>query len=112
MPCMSDNGNKPFAALLGFCLPLLLSGVAQGDNERLEGHKLARALCSGCHVITEGQGWPVMDGVPPFPEIARSEISDARLRGWFAVPHPVMPQMSLSARETEAVIAYIRSFAD
>ena len=53
-----------------------------------------------------------MDGVPPFPEIARSEISDARLRGWFAVPHPVMPQMSLSARETEAVIAYIRSFAD
>lgn len=68
MPCMSANGHKPFAALLGFCLQLLLSGVPQGD--------------------------------------------DARLRGWLAVPHPVMPQMPLSVRETEAVIAYIRSFAD
>jgi len=112
MPCMSANGHKPFAALLGFCLQLLLSGVAQGDDARLEGQKLAWVLCSGCHVIAEGQGGPVVDGVPSFPEIARSEISDARLRGWLAVPHPVMPQMPLSARETEAVIVYIRSFAD
>lgn len=112
MPRMIVDRQKLFAASLcaGLCLgsPVL----AQEDNERILGATLAQELCSGCHVVSEKQRGPAYDGVPSFPTLGRSELTNAQLRGWLSEPHPVMPAMPLSEREIAAVIAYIRSFAD
>lgn len=91
-----------------------LSGPAQAqdDARRLQGLELSRNLCSGCHVVEENQRSAVIDGVPSFPMLGRSGLTNEHLRVWLSDPHPVMPQMPLSEQQIAAVIAYIRSFAD
>lgn len=88
------------------------SAGAQDARERRAGEQLARDLCSECHIVSEVQRGPVLDGVPSFPELARSKRTDAQLRAWLTDPHPPMPDQPLSEREIASVIAYIRSFSD
>lgn len=112
MPRMILDRQKLFALTLCAGLVLAPPLMAQEDNERIRGAMLAQELCSGCHVVSENQRGPAYDGVPSFPTLGRSELTNAQLRGWLSEPHPVMPAMPLSEREIAAVIAYIRSFAD
>lgn len=95
---------------------LMESGVAgsamAADSQREAGAQLARDICSGCHAIAEHQSSPVVDGAPSFPTLARSDFTEGHLRAALTTPHPVMPEMPLSERDIEAVLAYIRSFAD
>lgn len=83
-----------------------------------EGHDLALALCSVCHVAAPDQvGAPVMSSPgPPFREIAnRPEVSPASLRQFMLTAHSsttppfTMPNPKLSDRQLDAVIAYILS---
>ena len=112
MMCMKTIGHILTVPL--FTAGILITGpaLAQEDAERLQGLDLSRDLCSGCHVVEENQQSAVIDGVPSFPTLGRSGRSNEELRVWLYEPHPVMPQMPLSVREVDAVIAYIRSFAD
>ncbi|MGB0572832.1 MAG: c-type cytochrome [Alphaproteobacteria bacterium] len=73
---------------------------------------MSRDLCAGCHIVSEDQRGPVLEGMPSFPELARSKRSNVQLRAWLTEPHPPMPPLPLSEREIASVIAYIRSFAD
>ena len=94
---------------------LLVSGSADADEarERADGAAVAQKLCSGCHIVAEGQRGPVADGVPPFSVIAdRPGRTIGYLQGYLADPTPPMPHVPLSKREIDNVIAYIRSFAD
>lgn len=93
--------------LAGFAFP-----AAAADSLREEGAKVARDICSSCHAIAENQRGSVVDGAPSFPTLGRSDFTETQLRAALTTPHPVMPEMPLSERETEAVLAYIRSFAD
>lgn len=92
------------------------SSGATGDDEaraRAAGAAVAQELCSGCHIVAEGQTGPVPDGVPPFPAIAgRPGRTTGYLQAYLADPTPPMPHLPLSKREIDNVIAYIRSFAD
>jgi len=98
------------AMLLG--APAVNSAEAQDARERLAGEQLSRNLCSECHIVSETQRGPVLDGVPSFPVLARSKRTSAQLRAWLTDPHPPMPNLPLSEREIASVIAYIRSFSD
>lgn len=109
---MKTVGHILISPLMAAGIAIAGPALAQEDAERLLGLDLARDLCSSCHVVEENQRSVMLDGVPSFPTLGRSGRTNAQLRVWLSEPHPVMPQMPLSAREVDAVIAYIRSFAD
>jgi len=88
------------------------AAVAQEARERRAGERLSHDLCAECHIVSDTQRGPALDGVPPFGELARSKRTNAQLRAWLTDPHPPMPQLPLSEREIASVIAYIRSFSD
>ncbi|MBT3400916.1 MAG: hypothetical protein HOF34_02425 [Rhodospirillaceae bacterium] len=100
------------AMLVGAMLLQGNAAVAQGARERIAGERLSRDLCSQCHIVSETQRGPALDGVPSFLDLGRSKRTDAQLRAWLTDPHPPMPKVPLSEREIFSVIAYIRSFSD
>ena len=95
-------------------MPVLSSGAAGADETRdRAGSAIAREVCSGCHIVAEGQAGPVPDGVPPFAVIAdRPGRTIGYLQAYLSDPTPPMPHLPLSKRQIDSVIAYIRSFAD
>ncbi len=102
-------------AILVAGMPALISAPAHADeaSDRAAGAAVAKELCSGCHIVAEGQAGPVPDGVPPFPVIAnRPGRTTGYLQAYLAEPTPPMPHVPLSKRDVDIVIAYIRSFAD
>ena len=96
-------------------LPVWSSGAVGADEARAraEGAAVAQELCSGCHIVAEGQRGPTPDAVPPFSAIAnRPGRTIGYLQAFLAEPTPPMPHTPLSKRQVDSVIAYIRSFAD
>ncbi len=70
----------------------------------VEGGEIAARWCVQCHVLRQpAQG---TDAAPTFAQIAQNR-SDAQIRAFLARPHGGMPPLTLSAREIEAVIAYL-----
>ena len=96
-------------------LALLSAGPAFGQattSDPVAGRVLAADLCSNCHLVDEGQTGPVTDGVPAFAVLARDPATtDRSLRAFIVDPHPPMPQITLTATEIDAIVAYIRSLA-
>lgn len=77
--------------------------AADADN----GRRITERWCTGCHATGAGHG---TDAAPPFTKIANDPTrTDASLRAWLADPHPPMPNMSLTAREIDDVIAYLKT---
>lgn len=76
--------------------------AAQGSAER--GATVAEQWCSNCH-IAEGKG---SDAVMPLATAARGR-DDAWLRTFLTKPHGKMPDLSLSQREVEDLVAYLNT---
>ena len=77
-----------------------------------EGGRLAKQWCSDCHLVGDGQT-AGGDAAPTFASIA--ETADERsddLRAWLADPHPPMPNLNLTVREIDDLLAYIESLAE
>ncbi len=74
------------------------------------GRLLAGRWCSACHTVEPSSG---ADQAPTFEAIARdpSRSSDW-VRAWLMLPHPAMPDMTLSRSEIDAIIAYLQSLDD
>lgn len=103
------------ATVLIMGVAMASGGAASADepDDRAAGAAIAHELCSGCHIVAEGQRESVPDGVPPFPTIAsRPGRTTGYLQAYLTDPTPPMPHVPLSKREIDSVIAYIRSFAD
>ena len=112
---MTKLAAKYTSATLLLGLALWSSGAAAVDDaqDRAAGAAIAQELCSGCHIVAEGQRAVVPDGIPPFPTIAsRPGRTLGYLQAYLTDPTPPMPHVPLSKREIDSVIAYIRSFAD
>ncbi|MBO6783799.1 MAG: c-type cytochrome [Alphaproteobacteria bacterium] len=109
---MKDHLKSSLVVLAS--LATLWTGTASADEGDLRraGRELAGDLCAGCHAIAEDQRGAVVDGAPAFPALARSSLTAAQLQAALTTPHPVMPEMPLSRRDVDALLAYIRSFAD
>jgi mono/diheme cytochrome c family protein len=108
---------------LGGVILLALAGNAPAQpapqaKQLAEGHDLAMALCSVCHVAAaDQQGVPVMSNPgPPFREIANKPgITPESLRTFLLLTHSTteppftMPNPRLSDPQIDEMIAYILS---
>lgn len=93
---------------------LLLTAVAALPGASLaadaaNGERLAKRWCAACHVVAADQKSGNTQ-VPPFSAIARRPGFDAaQLALFLLLPHPKMPDMSLTRGEAADLAAYIVS---
>lgn len=87
---------------------LAMAGAAQASDVR-EGRIIAERWCATCHLVSPEQE-SAMDGVPSFAQIAeREELDPQALAYYLMQPHPPMPDMALTRREIDKLVAYIES---
>ena len=94
-----------------WALALIVPFAPAVAADSARGASLAERWCVTCHVPGPGlKSGPGTDAGPPFATIAADPtLTEQRLRGWLADPHPPMPNFNLSRAEIEDLIAYIRS---
>ena len=92
---------------LALLAPLAPAAAADSD----QGARMAARWCVSCHVPgPEMKPRSGTDAGPPFAQIAADPaLTEQRLRGWLADPHPPMPNLNLTRAEIEDLIAYIRT---
>jgi mono/diheme cytochrome c family protein len=93
---------------------LLVGGACWGPpalaaGDAAHGGVIAKRWCAACHVVSPEQRSAKADA-PPFADIAQRWPDDKPLSAFLADPHPKMPDMSLSRKEIEDLVAYIRHF--
>ena len=83
------------------------SAAAGADAQR--GETMAKRWCAACHVVSPDQTRATTQA-PPFSEIAGKPGFDAaKLAFYLLMPHPRMPDMSMSRAEAADLTAYIAS---
>jgi len=82
--------------------------VHHGDPAH--GGAIAKRWCAACHVVASDQKTAQADA-PSFSDVAKRRTDDKELSVFLADPHPKMPDMHLSRREIEDIVAYIRTQA-
>lgn len=94
-----------FLVLAVAILPSL--AVAAGNAKR--GRAIADRWCAACHLVSPEQVEASAD-VLSFMSVAEASAGDLGwLSGFLADPHPVMPDMSLTRREIQDLVAYFES---
>lgn len=74
------------------------------------GRVLAERWCANCHIVTRSATTGRADGVPSFPALADApQTTDTSLRRAMSASHGRMPDFSLTSREQDDLIAYIRT---
>src|SRR5262245_36621519 len=108
--------TRCLAGLLASFLTGLLTGLlgvlptiaAAQDAER--GREIAQRWCSSCHVVERTAAAASANGLPTFPALAnRTDLSADRLRAAINPQHSRMPDLALSKRQQDDLIAYIFS---
>jgi mono/diheme cytochrome c family protein len=97
--------NRLLRAMLLIAIAALpgVSVAADAAN----GERLAKRWCAACHVVAADQKSGNTQ-VPPFSAIARRPGFDAaQLALFLLLPHPKMPDMSLTRSEAADLAAYI-----
>lgn len=93
--------------LFGLVALLPAYAVAQDADQ---GREIARRWCSACHVVERTATQAPANGLPTFPAIAaRADLSADRLRAAINPQHSRMPDLALSKRQQDDLIAYIFS---
>jgi mono/diheme cytochrome c family protein len=91
------------------CL-LMLTPVAAAAQDVERGRALATRWCANCHVVDRTTDRATADGPPTFPAIAAKPESTADfLRAKMSAAHGKMPDLSLTKREQDDLVAYISS---
>jgi mono/diheme cytochrome c family protein len=97
---------KIIVALLSALLVGTLVYVASAADAA-NGEQLARRWCAACHVVAADQRHGNTQAAP-FSAIANTPGFDAaKLALYLLLPHPKMPDMSLSRGEAADLAAYI-----
>jgi mono/diheme cytochrome c family protein len=100
--------KRTIAALLAMTVFAALARIAQAADAA-QGRVLAEHWCASCHVVSADQRRGSTQA-PPFSEIAETPGLDAaKLALFLLLPHPKMPDMSLSRSEAADLAAYIES---
>ncbi len=80
---------------------------AAAAADAANGERLAKRWCAACHVVASDQQRGTTQA-PPFSAIAKTPRFDAATLALFLLlPHPKMPDMSLSRAEAADLAAYI-----
>lgn len=97
--------NRRFAVLLSFLAGVALPNAAAADVAN--GEQLARRWCADCHVVARDQSRGNTQAAP-FSAMAKKPGFDAaKLALYLLLPHPKMPDMSLSRKEAADLAVYI-----
>lgn len=102
--------KAPYAAAVAL---LLMTGEAAAAGDRVDvsrGEALARKSCTECHVVGRGELVGPYAEVPSFAAVARlPSTTEMSIRVFLRTPHPNMPNIKLTPKETDDVVAYILS---
>lgn len=91
------------------CAIAFIPSFAVAQDAR-RGHEIALKWCSSCHVIGRAAATAAVDGLPTFPGIAsKPGLSADQLRAAMNPQHSRMPNLVLSRRQEDDLIAYIYS---
>jgi len=86
---------------------VLLAPVGARAADAENGKRLAERWCATCHIVSPVQQRGTTQ-TPPFSEIAKKDHMDAQMLALFLLlPHPKMPDMSLTRSEAADLAAYI-----
>ena len=106
----APKASKAAAAALVTALPLVLNFPQPASAaDAVAGASLARVWCANCHLLPGDPHAVVPQGPPSFKSIANDGQSAEELRTFLLHPHGAMPNLSLSRREIDDLLAYIRS---
>jgi mono/diheme cytochrome c family protein len=98
--------SKIFVGLFSLTLLAALTNTALAADAG-NGERLASRWCAACHIVAADQTKGSTQA-PPFSAIAKQPgFNDARLALYLLLPHPRMPDMSLSRSEAADLAAYI-----
>ena len=87
--------------------------AGQEFGEASAGYDYASQICSGCHAVQRGIVASPNEKAPPFEAVANTPgMTETALRVWFQTPHPTMPNLRMTARQKDDVIAYILSLKE
>jgi|SRR5215475_7210724 len=93
--------------LIAGVLMTLPRGASAADAGK--GEILAKRWCAACHVVASDQQRGTIQA-PPFSAIAgKSDFNETALAYFLLMPHPKMPDMSLTRSEAADLAAYIKS---
>jgi mono/diheme cytochrome c family protein len=96
--------SRAFAFLL-----ILAPGLAWAQDVE-QGHQLAARWCANCHVVERTTAMASANGLPTFPAIAANpRATPELLRATMSAQHGRMPDLQLSKRQQDDLIAYIQS---
>jgi mono/diheme cytochrome c family protein len=85
--------------------------AAQEVGDARKGLAFAQKFCAECHAVAPGQ--PVPAAAPPFRAIANTPgMTGLALAVFLRTPHRNMPNLIISDRDRDNVIAYILSLRD
>ena len=94
------------AALLSSLLAITVANTA-ASADAANGEKLARRWCASCHVVAADQRQGNTQA-GPFSEMAKIPgLNAEKIALYLLVPHPPMPDMSLSRSEAADLAVYI-----
>lgn len=112
------SGRLSVAAIAGVLMaalgsPAIAQQTVPGRPDAANGLRLSRLLCSSCHIVGKNQQEPVPAGVPTFFEIANLPgRTEETLVNYILVPHPKMPNVSLTRDELTDIATYILTLKD
>ena len=90
-----------------------LAASAQEFGDAAAGLAYADGVCAECHAIKKGQRASPHERAPAFELVANSRgMSEMALRVWFQSPHPSMPNLRLTEKQSDDLIAYIMSLKE
>jgi len=82
--------------------------TAQELGDAKAGFAYASQVCSECHAVKKGESQSPHDRAPPFELVANTRgMTEMALRVWFQSPHPSMPNLLLTEKQSDDLIAYI-----
>jgi mono/diheme cytochrome c family protein len=89
------------------------SAWAQEFGDAAAGLAYADGVCAECHAVKKGQRVSPHERAPAFELVANTRgMSEMALRVWFQSPHPSMPNLRLTEKQSDDLIAYIMSLKE
>lgn len=103
-----------FFAVIGSVTIADANAFGQTAKERAAGRAFALHVCTPCHVVGSGQISPRRFAVAPdFHAIANTRgMTETALHAFLSSSHPTMPNLILSQKEQDNVIAYLLGLRD
>ena len=89
------------------------SAQAQEAGNAGQGLKLARAVCSECHLVDKVPGRSTNPNAPTFETIAKTPgLTSTALNSLLHTSHPTMPNIVIKGADAKDIVAYILSLKE